>query len=319
MRVIGFNSKPHPMNPLLGILHRVLSTLAFGLMIVALKLTEGRIPSGEVLFFRSFFALPPVVIAIWWQGQLGHGLKTERPGGHILRSLYGVTAMFLWFSAFQLLPYVDALAISYAAPLIMVVLAALILKERVRIYRWTAVAVGFTGVLVMLAPHLGDFGKGQPDTAALGALAAFLSSFFIAMAGIQVRALTKTESTGAIVVYFSIGCTLFSFLTLPFGWVVPSAHDLAALIATGLLGGVGQLFLTTSYRYADASTVAPIEYVSMIWAVLFGYFLFAEVPHASVLVGSAIVIGAGVFIVMRERALGIAEEKIRKPSPPAGT
>lgn len=307
------------MNPLLGITLKLVSTLVFAGMLVSIKLVGDRVPPGEVVFFRSFFALVPVLLYLRWQGALRPMLATERPVGHMVRSLYGVTSMFLWFTALQLLPVADALAITYAAPLLTVALAAILLGETVRIYRWTAVVVGFSGVLVMLAPHLGAVGALDGDAAATGAMLALCSTLFTALAGTQVRRLTMTERTGAIVVYFSIGCTLFSFLTLPFGWVWPNPFDLACLIAAGLFGGVGQILMTNSYRYAHASLVAPLEYSSMLWAVIYGAWLFGEVPGWSVVVGSAIVIAAGVFIVLRERALGFASEQIRKPSPPAGT
>lgn len=307
------------MKPLLGIALKLVSTLVFAGMVVAIKFVGDRVPPGEVVFFRSFFALVPVLLFLRWQGALRPVMVTERPVGHVVRSFYGVTSMFLWFGALQLLPVADALAISYAAPLLTVALAAILLGEPVRIYRWTAVAIGFCGVLVMLAPHLGGLHDLARDTAALGAMLALGSTVFTALAGTQVRRLTMTEQTGAIVVYFSIGCTLFSFLTVPFGWVRPAPFDLACLIASGLFGGIGQLLMTQSYRYAHASLVAPLEYSSMLWAVLYGTWLFGETPGTTVLLGSAIVIGAGVFIVARERALGRTSEEIRKPSPPTGT
>ncbi|KPL54775.1 DMT family transporter [Prosthecomicrobium hirschii] len=306
------------MNPLLGITLKLISTLVFAGMLISIKLVADRVPPGEIVFFRSFFALIPVLIYLRFQGPLGPLLFTERPVGHMVRSLYGVTSMFLWFGALQLLPVADALAISYGAPLLTVALAAVLLGEQVRIYRWTAVVVGFGGVLVMLAPHLGDLRHIFSDGAAFGAMLALISTVFTALAGTQVRRLTMTEKTGAIVIYFSLGCTLFSFATIPFGWVRPSAFDLACLIASGLFGGIGQLLMTQSYRYAHASLVAPLEYSSMLWAVIYGAWLFGEVPGISVVIGSVIVIGAGVFIVLRERALGRSPEEIRKPGLPGG-
>lgn len=306
------------MNPLLGVALKLVSTVVFAGMVIAVKLVGDRVPPGEIVFFRSFFALIPVLGWLAWKGVLASSLKTERPLGHFVRSTYGVSSMFLWFAALQLLPIADALAISYGAPLLTVVLAAVLLGEKVRVYRWTAVVVGFTGVIVMLAPHLGGMGMHSSDAAATGALLAFVSILFTALAGTQVRRLTFTEETGTIVVYFSIGCSLVSLVSVPW-WVMPSTHDLICLVAAGLVGGVGQLLMTQSYRYAHASLVAPLEYASMLWAVLYGYWIFGEVPGSTVVFGSAIVIGAGIYIVLRERRLGLISEQIRKPSPPAGT
>ena len=294
-----------PSLSLLGPAFKILSTLAFAVMLVAVKLLAGRVPSGEVVFFRSAFAVIPVVAMVWWQGALREGLATRRPGGHVMRSVYGVSAMSLWFAGVQRLPLADALAITYAAPLVVVALAAVMLGEVVRAHRWSAVAVGFLGVVIVLSPHLDDLSHIGTDRGATGAAMCFLSAFFMALAQIEVRRLAVTEKTGAIVVYFSIGSALFSLLTLPFGWVTPSGSDLALLITCGLFGGVGQIFLTMAYRHADASVVAPLEYASMIWAVATGLWLFDEVPSVSLAIGTAVIVASGIAIVWRERALGM--------------
>jgi drug/metabolite transporter (DMT)-like permease len=301
-----------------GIALKVGSTMVFAIMMVLLKNIGLRVPAGEMVFFRSLFAVVPVVVFLAWRGDILSAIRTDRPGGHLARSFLGVMAMFLWFGGLQRLPLADGLAITYAAPLITVTLAGIILGERVRLYRWTAVALGFGGVLLMLAPHLRDVGHFFEDTAALGAMLAFLSAFFMAVSSIQVRRLTMTERTGAIVIYFSIGCAAFALLTAPFGWVAPEPLDLAALIAAGLLGGIGQLMLTQSYAHADISTIAPLEYTSMLWAVLLGIWLFGEIPDVTVLIGSLVVITAGTVIILRERRLGldgVAAKQATAPSP----
>ncbi len=287
---------------LLGPAYKILSTLAFAVMLVLVKLLADRVPSGEVVFFRSAFAVFPVLAMVWWQGELRDGLTTRRPGGHVMRSVYGVSAMSLWFAGVQRLPLADGLAITYAAPLVVVALAALFLGERVRANRWSAVAVGFFGVLIVLSPHLGDLERLGTDRGSGGALMCFFSAFFMALAQIEVRKLAPTEKTGAIVVYFSIGSALFSLLTLPFGWVVPTGSDLVLLIACGLFGGIGQIFLTLGYRHADASVIAPLEYALMIWAVASGLWVFGDVPSLTMLVGTLVIVASGVAIVWGERA-----------------
>lgn len=296
------------MTALLGPLYKVLSTLAFAVMLVGVKLLTGRVPAGEVVFFRSAFALMPVVAMVAWRGELRDGLKTDRPGGHLIRSVVGVTAMALWFGGVQRVSLADSLAITYAAPLLTVALAAILLRETVRLHRWSAVGVGFLGVLVVLSPHLGDLTRLLDGGAATGAVMCFVSAFFMAFAQIQVRSLTRTERTGAIVVYFSIGSALVALLTVPW-WVMPDGRDFAILLMTGIFGGIGQIFLTLGYRHADASVIAPLEYTSMLWAVVTGWWIFGEWPTSTVLLGSTVIIASGVAIVLRERALGLKREE----------
>jgi len=189
----------------------------------------------------------------------------------------------------------------------------------VRVYRWSAVAVGFTGVLVMLWPYL-DLGHiAASSSATIGALCAFTAAFTNAGSVIQTRRLTGSETTASIVFYFSLICMLFGAATLPFAWHSPDLGELAALIGIGLIGGVSHIFLTESYRYASASTVAPFDYVSLLWAFLFGYVIFGEVPTAYVFVGSVIVAGSGLYVIWRERQRGI--ERVRTSAiegPPVG-
>jgi drug/metabolite transporter (DMT)-like permease len=219
--------------------------------------------------------------------------------------------MFSGFVALTYLPLHDAIAIGYAAPLIVVVLAALVLKETVRVYRWSAVGIGFVGVLIMLSPYL-DVGSrrgGFELAAAIGASVALFGAFCSAGATIQVRRLTETEKTGAIVLYFTLLTTSLGLLTLALGWRLPPPSDLALLCLIGILGGIGQILVTECYRYADTSIVAPFEYTTMIWALLIGWFLFGDLPTAAVLTGAAIVASAGLFVLLRERQLGLVRHK----------
>src|SRR5262249_47569227 len=191
------------------------------------------------------------------------------------------------------------------APLVTVAMSAIFLKERVRIYRWSAVFVGFTGVLVMLAPQL-DIGRSTASaTGAAGAAFGLVAAFFTAASTIQTRALTKSETTSSIVLYFSIICAIGGLLTLPFGWMLPGWLDLAALIATGLFGGLAHIVLTESYRLAPASLIAPFDYTSMLWALLLGFLVFGELPGIYVYIGAGIIAGAGLFVIWRERQLGL--------------
>jgi len=297
--------------PALGILLKVLSALAFTLMSAGLKVVSAAYPTGELVFFRSAFALVPLLAWLGWQGGLVDAIRTRDIRGHVLRGIIGSCGMFSGFVALSYLPLHDAIAIGYAAPLIVVALAALVLKETVRAYRWTAVGIGFAGVLIMLSPHLAaEASRRTAEAAALtGALFALLGAFCSAGATIQVRRLTLTERTGAIVFYFSLLTTALGLSTIVLGWTLPSPPDFALLVLIGVLGGIGQILLTQSYRYADASIIAPFEYTTMIWALLFGWFVFGEMPTAAVLAGAAIVAGAGLFVLWRERRLGLVRRK----------
>jgi drug/metabolite transporter (DMT)-like permease len=162
------------------------------------------------------------------------------------------------------------------------------------------VAIGFVGVVIMLAPQIGQ--ATADATYTLGAGIALFASFCNAGAVIQVRRLTETEETGAIVLYFSLLTTVMGLATIVFGWRMPDLMDGILLVSIGVLGGIGQILVTQSYRYADTSVIAPFEYTTMIWALLIGWFLFGDLPSVAVLVGAAIVAVAGVLVLWGESA-----------------
>ncbi len=295
------------MRPLRGILYKTLSVLVFIVMSALIK--AAAVPAGQSVFFRSFFAIPVIVAWLAMRGELATGFAVTNPFGHVWRGLMGTLAMGLGFAGLAYLPLPEVTAIGYAAPLLTVVFAAMFLGEEVRMFRIACVALGLTGVLIVLSPRLNV----QADqVAALGAILVLMGAVFSALAQVFVRKLVMTEKTPAIVFYFSVTSTTLSLITIPFGWVWPTGAQAMLLIGAGLLGGVGQILLTSSYREADASLVAPFDYASMIFALLIGYFVFAEVPTATMLAGAGVVILAGVLIIWRERALGIERAKGRK-------
>ena len=296
------------MNLLKAIGFKLISALLFAAMSALVRQLGDVAPVGQMVFFRSAFAVLPVVVIYAFRGELSSAVRTSRPLGQLGRGLLSVGGMFTNFSALTRLPLADATAISFASPLITVALAAVILKERVRIYRWSAVLVGFAGVIVMLVPHF-DVGHyaaaGAATAAAAGSLFAMTSAVCNAGTVIQTRRLVQSETTPSIVFYFSIVCAIAGALTLPFAWHTPTGSELIALISLGVLGGVAHIFLTESYRFATASVVAPFDYSSMLWALMLGYWLFGELPSALVYVGASIVAGAGLFVIWRERKLGL--------------
>lgn len=308
-----------PSTSLTGIGLKISSVAIFMAMASLIKLLAGQIPPGEVVFFRSAFATP--VILIWLIGtrSLGVGLATQNYLGHFWRGLMGTTAMGFGFAGLALLPLPEVTAIGYAAPLLTVVFAAMFLGEDVRAFRILAVALGMAGVALILSPRLSALSGGNVGTAeALGAIVVLVGAVFAALAQVFVRRLVAEETTTAIVFFFSVNAALLSLVTLPFGWVWPAPGPFAILVCAGLLGGAGQVLLTSSYRHAPASVVAPFEYASMLMALTVGYFGFGEVPSGIVLLGAALVILAGIVIIWRESQLGLERARQRQSMTPQG-
>jgi drug/metabolite transporter (DMT)-like permease len=308
-------------NILKAVLLKLASAFLFAVMSALVRYVSDVTPVGQVVFCRSFFAILPVVVIYAWRRELMAAVRTSRPFGHLGRGMISVAGMFFNFAALARLPIVDVTTITFASPLITVALAAMFLKERVRIYRWTAVAVGFIGVIVMLWPHLdlSRYTAAATSAATLGALFALASAFTNAGSVIQTRRLTDTETTSSIVLYFSLFCTVGGLLTLPFGWIMPTLPQAAALAGLGVLGGLSHILLTESYRHAPASLVAPLDYTALLWAFVIGYWAFGEVPTSTALIGAPIVAGAGLYVIWRERQLGLERARVRAASgPPTG-
>jgi drug/metabolite transporter (DMT)-like permease len=269
------------------------------------------------VFFRSAFAVPVIVAWLALRGELRSGLQTRNPMGHVWRGLVGTMAMGLGFASLGFLPLPEVTAIGYAAPLLVVIFAAMFLGEDVRLFRLGSVFAGLTGVLIVLSPRL-SVGSGISHGETLGAVLALGGAVFAALAQVTVRKLVATETTSAIVFRFSLTAAVLSLITLPFGWAVPTATEAALLVLCGLLGGIGQIFLTSSYRHADASLIAPFDYASMLLALVIGYWVFDEVPTWTMLSGAAIVVSAGIAIIWRERYLGLKRDQQRKAMTPQG-
>ncbi|KQB95211.1 hypothetical protein AL073_16940 [Loktanella sp. 1ANDIMAR09] len=299
------------MQPLRGIIFKVLSVCMFMGMASLVKAASVDVPPGQAVFFRSFFALPIILGWLAIRHELRDGWKTKNPMGHFWRGLVGTSAMGLGFTGLGLLPLPEVTAIGYAAPLLVVVFAAMFLNENVRAFRLSAVAMGMVGVLIVLSPRL-SVGASLNHSETLGAIVVLMGAVLAALAQVFVRKLVATETTAAIVFWFTVTSSVMALFTLPWGWVVPTWQIAVMLVMAGLLGGVGQILLTSSYRYADASLVAPFDYSSMILALLIGYFIFDEVPTGTMLIGAGIVIAAGVLIIWRERKLGLQRAQQRK-------
>lgn len=307
------------MNPIKGIALKLAAVTLFVVMSSLIKTTSEHVPPGEAVFFRSFFALPVIFAWLWLRGDMSTGLKVESKMGHFWRGFVGTAAMGMMFTGLGLLPLPEVTAIGFATPILVVVFAAMFLNERVGIFRLGAVALGLVGVLIVLSPRLTAFSSETVETAqAAGAVIVLMGAVFAALAQIYIRKLVATEQTSAIVFYFSITSSILSLMTLPFGWVVPSLYEASLLILAGLMGGLAQICLTSAYRFADASVVAPFDYAAMLLALLIGYFVFNEIPTWTMLGGAGLVIVAGLVIILRESWLGLERDRSRKNMTPQG-
>jgi drug/metabolite transporter (DMT)-like permease len=323
------NATPAPrQSPMLGIGLKLISVAVFLSMASFIK-AAGDVPPGQLVFFRSFFAILPIIVFLAWRRELIAGFKTDKPMAHFWRGVVGVGGMSFGFYALTKLPLPEAVAIGYAMPIIIVIFGAVFLKEEVRLYRWSAVAVGIIGVAIIVWPRLTVFSgnAGEVSDLTLGAVSSLIAAVFAGFATMHVRHLVQTERSATIVLYFSITCSVVGLLTLPLGlawptapqlaWVWPNAQQWAVLIGAGIAGGIGQILLTEAYRHADVSVVAPFEYTSLILSIIVGYVFFSDVPTIEMLIGGVIVVAAGLFIIWREHALGLERRKQREVTPPS--
>ncbi|MFY0659457.1 MAG: DMT family transporter [Shimia sp.] len=307
------------MQPLKGIAFKITAIALFSVMAALIKATADEVPAGQAVFFRSFFALFVIFIWLLQRGEMPQGLRVNNAMGHVWRGVIGTTSMAMNFAALGLLPLPEVTAIGFAAPLMTVIFAAMFLGEEVRAFRLTAVGIGLVGVCVVLWPRLTIFDADQASAVAtVGVMLVLGSALFRALAQIHIRKLVQTDQTSAIVFYFSLTASCLSLLTLPFGWVIPTWEQAGLLVTAGLIGGVAQIMLTSCYRFAPASVVAPFDYVAMLFAIVIGYVWFSEIPTPQMLVGAAIVISAGILIIWRERQLGLQRGKARPGITPQG-
>jgi drug/metabolite transporter (DMT)-like permease len=288
---------PPKQNRLLGIGLRIGATTSFGLMAATIKLGhDAGIATPELIFYRFAFGLPPLLAWIAMTRNFG-AWRTGRPLAHLTRGLLGLGTMALAFSALAFLPLAEAATIGFVAPLFSVILSALILSEPVGRHRWSAVALGFLGVLIVMQPA----GSHLPP---VGLALALLSALGVAAVTITIRQISRTESTPTIVLWFTLFSMAVSALFLPFFGERHSPEDWLLLAALGLSGGVGQLFLTSSLRFAPVAVVVPFDYVQLLWAVLLGWAIWNTQPAATSWAGAAVIIGSGLYTLYREHRLG---------------
>ena len=307
------------MQPVKAISLKLCAVTLFIIMSSLIKAAADQVPPGEAVFFRSFFAIPMTIGWLILLGQLSTGLRVKSIWGHLRRGITGTLAMAFMFAGLALLPLPEVTALGYTSSLLIVIFAALFLGEKVGVFRISAVCAGLVGVLIILAPKLSVFGGAPVETSqVIGAIVVLIGATCAAIAQITIRRLVQTEHPAAIAFYFSVTATVLSALTFPFGWVLPTGWLLTQLVLAGVLGGVAQIFLTLSYRYADASVVAPFDYASMLFALGIGYFIFDEAPTGPMLIGAGMIAAAGIAIILREHHLGLKRGRARALRTPQG-
>ena len=274
----------------LGFLYMFISICAFSVMDLIVKWSENY-PVGEVLFFRGLFGMITIFFLIPREKYFNF-YKTKRPMLHFKRCIAGLIAIVAIFIALRNLPLATVVSISFAAPIFTTILSIFFLSEKVGLYRWLAVIVGFIGILIISQPGFTSFNIYYiyPIIFCLG----------LSYVAIAIKKLSSTEPVWLIGFYFSFSIMIISFFTFHQGWIIPNLLDLFLLSMVGILGGLANLWLTQSYKYSDVSLVTPIKYLALVFAILFGYIFWEEIPTIKTLMGAFLVIMSSVIIFRRE-------------------
>ena len=267
-----------------------LSVCAFSIMDLIVKWSENY-PVGEVLFFRGFCGMIPIFFLIPKERYFNF-YKTDRVFLHLKRCVFGLIAIVAIFIALRKLPLATVVSISFAAPIFTTIMSIFFLSEKVGLYRWLAVVVGFIGILIISEPGFSslNFYYVYPVIFCLG----------LSYVAIALRQLSSTEPVWLIGLYFSFSIMIMSFVTLPQGWILPNLKDFFLLSMVGILGGLANLWLTQSYKYSEVSLVTPLRYLALVFAIIFGYLIWDEIPTNKTLIGSSLVIISSVIIFRRE-------------------
>ena len=270
-----------------------ISVCAFSLMDVLVKWSDAY-PVGQVLFFRGFCGIIPILFLIPRNRFLDF-YKTTRPLLHFKRCLSGLIALVAIFIALRNLPLATVVSITFAAPIFTTIFSIFLLKEKVGLYRWLAVLVGFVGIIVITEPGFSslNFYYIYPIIFCLG----------LSYVAIAIRKLSTTEPVWLISFFFSFSIAVLGLLSLFQGWVMPNFLDLFLLSMVGILGGLANLWLSQSYKYSEVSLVTPLKYLALVFAIIFGYFIWSEVPTLKTLIGALLVILSSFIIFRREMIL----------------
>ena len=270
-----------------------ISVCAFSLMDIIVKWSDDY-PVGQVLFFRGFCGIIPILFLIPKE-RFFDFYKTERPALHIKRCLAGLIAIVSIFVALRNLPLATVVSISFASPIFTTIFSIFLLKEKVGFYRWLAVFVGFIGIIII----------SEPGFSSLNIYYIYPIIFCLGLSyvAIAIRKLSSTEPVWLISFFFSFSILIFSFFSLYQQWIMPSFIDLILLSSIGILGGIANLWLSQSYKYSEVSLVSPLKYLALVFAILFGYLVWDEIPTIKTLMGALLVILSSFIIFRREMSL----------------
>ena len=257
-----------------------------------LKWMTGGYHVGQIMFCRGLFVFIPLALLIW-RGGGSRSLHTDNPTGHLIRALLVILGTFLFVSGLKHLPLTDAIAIAFAGPLFIAALAPPLLGEYVGWRRWMAVLSGFIGIVIIMRPGGGVF-----QWAALFPLAASLTGAF---RDILTRGMSETETSVALLFYTSLGVVLASMVISPFVWQPVPFADWGWFAVNGFLIGSAHFLMIETFRYGEAALVAPFKYSGAVWAAIFGYFIWGDIPDLGTVMGVTIVVVAGIYILHRER------------------
>ena len=267
-----------------------MSVCAFSIMDLVVKWSDSY-PLGQVIFFRGFFGVL-LYFLIMPRDRIKNFYYTKRPGLHFLRCFFGLIALLAIFTALRNLPLATVVSISFAAPIFATIMSIYFLSEKIGKYRWLAVFIGFIGVIIITQPGISslNFNYIYPIIFCLG----------MSYVAIAIRQLSTSEPVWLISFYFSIAISILGLFTVPFGWVMPTFFDFILLCMIGLLGGVANLLLGQSYKLSEVSLVSPLKYLSLVFAIFFGYFVWNEIPSYKTLIGATLVILSSIIIFRRE-------------------
>jgi drug/metabolite transporter (DMT)-like permease len=273
-----------------GVLLKIASGVLFVAMVTIVKALSSRFPVGEIVFFRGVIASLILAAVLGVRGELNQ-LATRRPWLHVGRGFVGGSAMVFAFTSYHYLPLADAQTLAFLAPVFSVIIAFVVMGERLDVWRWLSLIIGFAGVGVVLTPHFST-----SATACIGTLFGVGASLLTATALMQIQDLTKTETTAAIVFYFALNSTLLGLASLPLGWTWPSLSDAGLLLDLGAFGVAGHYCMTLAIGRTNMSVLAPLEYINLIWALMFGMLIFEEWPTADQLLGSSLIMASALLI-----------------------
>ena len=276
----------------IGGVNFLLSVLLFSLMEILVKFLSEDYPTGQIVFARGFFGLIPIFL-IMPKKNFINNFKTKKIKLHFLRALTGSFALISIFLGIKYLPLADAISITFAAPIFATLFSILILRELVGKKRWSAILIGFIGILIILKPgsSLFSFYSIYPIFFCIG----------FATSAIIIKLLSKTEKNYLIAFYYTVGLTFLSLFLNPFDWIFPNKFDYIIFFLIGITGSFGNILITEAYRNSDVSLVTPIKYLNLIFAILFGYILFNEIPSLLTIIGSLFIVISTVIIFSREK------------------